>query len=147
MKNLLLTKKTKIIVSGLVLTIISGAIFSFVFFLNKDNTSDKILEDDFDDAFINIDMNDELKNQNLGILVNKKTKRFSDNQIKNNFGDLVKKTIIYTDGFINEDINDYLIKILYNLNESKNNLKANIFLYNKKVKNKKFKSFFQVFLT
>lgn len=118
-----------------------------MFFLNKNSTSDKILEDDFDDAFINIDMNDELKNQNLGILVNKKTKRFSDNQIKNNFGDLVKKTIIYTDGFINEDINDYLIKILYNLNESKNNLKANIFLYNKKVKNKKFKSFFQVFLT
>lgn len=147
MKKFFTKNKIKYITATCLSVLIIGTIFGIasIFLNNKPvvKNEDKIEYDEF----ISISIENEMRQQNLNYLLDdKETKKFSKENVKNNLMRLSKNSIDNCSDFKSENINNYDLKLRYFINKELNNIKVNIFMYNKLIKNKKFKTFYRLYI-
>lgn len=110
---------------------------------NQDNENNNTLETDY--LYLNFSEKDINKTniKNMVIFKDNFGYIFDKSLINNNLGNfidqLLTKNINFTD-----NINDYLKVVKYQISDDKKSLIINLFLYNRLLKIRRFKSFFQI---
>ncbi|WP_412032181.1 hypothetical protein [Malacoplasma muris] len=148
MKKLLTKNRIKYITIVCFSALVIGSIFGIAsIFLNENNSSNNYYDNSEYDEFIFISIENEIKQQNLNsLLEDSNVQKFSQNKIRNNIMRISRNSIDNSNDFKSENINDYEIRLRYFLNDEFNDLKINIFMYNKLIKNKKFKTFYRLYI-
>ncbi len=148
MKKLFTKNRIKYITIVCFSALVIGSIFGIAsIFLNENNSSNNDYDNSEYDEFIFISIENEIKQQNLNsLLEDSNVQKFSQNKIRNNIMRISRNSIDNSNDFKSENINDYEIRLRYFLNDEFNDLKINIFMYNKLIKNKKFKTFYRLYI-
>lgn len=148
MKKFTFNKKYKIISIIFLSIILIPSIIGVLIATSNSNISKENIENNYEiNEFNEINISQNINKENLkDLLVNKKSTKMSKINIEKYLGKIIKNAFSNTFEFRNENIDDYNLKIRYNLNEQENDLKINIFLYNKSIKNKKYKSFCRIYI-
>ncbi len=148
MKKLLTKNRIKYITIVCFSALVIGSIFGIAsIFLNENNSSKNDNDNSEYDEFIFISIENEIKQQNLNsLLEDSNVQKFSQNKIRNNIMRISRNSIDNSNDFKSENINDYEIRLRYFLNDEFSDLKINIFMYNKLIKNKKFKTFYRLYI-
>ena len=131
------------------LAIFVGSVSAATIFSGKKDST--IVVDDnnsYSTQYINLDLVDVLyKVENKNNLVdfyienNRYVYYFSDDLIQDNIITIIKKAVRLLYSF-KDDIDDYNINARYYIHQGRKKVEFNIFLYNKNISNKKFKSMF-----
>ena len=131
------------------LAIFVGSVSAATIFSGKKDST--IVVDDnnsYSNQYINLDLVDVLyKVENKNNLVdfyienNRYVYYFSDDLIQDNIITIIKKAVRLLYSF-KDDIDDYNINARYYIHQGRKKVEFNIFLYNKNISNKKFKSMF-----
>lgn len=126
-----------------------GSVSAATFFSSKRESSIIVVDDnDYLNQYTNLNIVDALtkvkdKNNLIDFTLenNDYVYYFSDALIKDNIIDVIKKAIrlIY---WFKDDIDEYNISARYYIHQGRKRVEFNIFLYNKTISNKKFKSMF-----
>lgn len=148
MKKFTFNKKHKIISIIFLITILIPSILWVSIALSKTNLNKENIEQDFEiNEFNNINISNNFNKENLNnLLITKNSKKMSKINIEKHLGKIIKDAFSNSFEFRNENIDDYNLKIRYKLNEYENDLKINIFLYNKSIKNKKYRSSCRIYI-
>lgn len=131
------------------LAIFVGSVSAATIFSGKKDST--IVVDDnnsYSNQYINLDLVDVLykvkdKNNLVDFYIenNRYVYYFSDDLIQDNIITIIKKAVRLLYSF-KDDIDDYNINARYYMHQGRKKVEFNIFLYNKNISNKKFKSMF-----
>lgn len=93
-----------------------------------------------------LDLSDSIEKADINKLINETSNDFSQDKIEKHLGNLLQNALKNNNTFINDKLNNYKGVIRYQITNFKKTLKINLFLYNKKIKHKNYKSFFQMYI-
>lgn len=131
------------------LTIFIGSVSAATIFSNKKDSTIIVDEDNnFTNQYTNLSIIEELKkikekNNLVDFYIenNIYTYYFSEDLIQQNIINIIKKAVSQLYWF-KDDVDDYNISARYYIHQGRKKVEFNIFLYNKNIPNKKFKSMF-----
>lgn len=149
MKKFTFNKKYKIIgIIFLIIVLVPSIIGVLLIFSNSNVNNKTNINNDYElNEFNNISVYKYInKNSLKDLLKNNNSNEMSKTNIEKNLGKIIKNAFSNSNEFKNENIDDYNLKIRYKINDQENDLKINIFLYNKLIKNKKYKSSFRIYI-
>lgn len=149
MKKFTFNKKYKIIgIIFLIIVLVPSIIGVLLIFSNSNVNNKTNINNDYElNEFNNISVYKYInKNSLKDLLKNNNSNEMSKTNIEKNLGKIIKNAFSNSNEFKNENIDDYNLKIRYQINDQENDLKINIFLYNKLIKNKKYKSSFRIYI-
>lgn len=149
-------KKAKIknVAYFLVVILIGSSLVTFIsVFYNKSFDINAIEDSENDNAleFKNINIASKFENNFYGEQITSYSKSknqylFDKQKINSNFFNIVNSILKYDKDF-NDDPNDYEKVLRYNILDNQQEIIINLFLYNKLLKSKRFKTFFKLSIT
>lgn len=93
-----------------------------------------------------LDLSKSIDKADINKLINETSNDFSQDKIEKNLGNLLQNALKNNNTFINDKLNNYKGVVRYQITNFKKTLKINLFLYNKKIKYKNYKSFFRMYI-
>lgn len=93
-----------------------------------------------------LDLSKSIDKADINKLINETSNDFSQDKIEKNLGNLLQNALKNNNAFINDKLNNYKGVVRYQITDFKKTLKINLFLYNKKIKYKNYKSFFRMYI-
>lgn len=126
------------------LTILSiGFISSIILLSTKKDEKELIFESP---DIKELDLSKSIDKADINKLINETSNDFSQDKIEKNLGNLLQNALKNNNTFINDKLNNYKGVVRYQITNFKKTLKINLFLYNKKIKYKSYKSFFWMYI-